>query len=191
MSFTLQKSLRCPRRRSGLNLRRGLLAASTALIAIGAPAATANASGRQPGTEQVLHYFSQFESQVFLTAAGKPFNPSQKDHPVAGDSIDGTNLDFVGDNVHHAAGWTASDHELCVLNKENNPVCQAQVAVAGSMILAEADLGPRSPSTATSTFEVTGGTGSFQGVTGTIEVVQIDPSARTSSSNVTVTLKRP
>ena len=41
------------------------------------------------------------------------------------------------------------------------------------------------------TFEVTGGTGTFQGVTGTIESVEIDPSARTSSSNVTITLKRP
>jgi hypothetical protein len=171
--------------------RRGLVAASTALIVIGAPSAGANASALRPHTEQVLHYFSQFESQVFLTAAGKPFDPSEKDQPVPGDSIDGTDLDFVGNSVHHAAGWTASDHELCILNKENNPVCQAQVAVAGSMILAQADLGPVSASTATSTFEVTGGTGSFQDVTGTIEVVQIDPSSHTSSSNVTITLKRP
>ena len=191
MSFTLPKALPRPDRRTCLNIRRGLVAGSTALIVIGAPSAGANASTVPPHTEQVLHYFSQFESQVFLTAAGKPFNPSEKDQPVPGDSIDGTDLDFVGDNVRHAAGWTASDHELCVLNKENNPVCQAQIAIAGSMILAEADLGPVSASTATSTFEVTGGTGSFQGVTGTIEVVQIDPSSHTSSSNVTITLKRP
>ena len=142
MSFYYAKTLPCPDRRTCLHIRRGLVAASTALIVIGAPSAGANVSTLPPHTEQVLHYFSQFESQVFLTAAGKPFNPSEKDQPVSGDSIDGTNLDFVGNNVHHAAGWTASDHELCVLNKQNNPVCQAQVAIAGSMILAEADLGP-------------------------------------------------
>ena len=59
------------------------------------------------------------------------------------------------------------------------------------MILAQADLGHVSASTTTVTFQVTGGTGTFQGVTGTIVSVQIDPSSQTSSSNVTITLQRP
>ena len=92
MSFTLPKTLRCPDRRTFLNIRRGVVAASTALIVIGAPSAGANASALQPHTEQVLHYFSQFERQVFLTGAGKPFIPSEKDQPVSGDSIDSTDL---------------------------------------------------------------------------------------------------
>lgn len=180
-----------PHRRAGLRFHPGLVAAPIALIAISSPLAAANASVMQPNTEQVMHYFSKFESQVFLTAAGKPFSPSKTDQPVAGDSIDGTNLDYVGSHLHHAAGWTASDHELCILDSKGNPVCYAQVAIGGSMILAQADLGHVSASTSESTFQVTGGTGTFQGVTGTIVAVELDPSSRTSNSDVTITLQRP
>ncbi len=191
MSINVQKSSGRLYRRASSSLHRGFLAASTALITIGLPLTAANASVVQPETQQVLHYFSKFESQVFLTATGKPFSPSEKNPPVPGDSIEGTNLDFVGDNGHHASNWTASDHELCVLGSNGNPVCHAQVAIGGSMILAQANLGHVSASTSTSTFQVTGGTGAFQGVTGTIVVVQLDPSAQTSNSDVTITLHRP
>jgi hypothetical protein len=191
MSIDLPKTSDRLHRRAGLNFRRGLLAASTALITIGSPLVAANASPAHPDTQQVLHYFSKFESQVFLTATGKPFSPSEKNSPVPGDSIESTNLDYAGDNAHHAANWTASDHELCVLDNKGNPVCDAQVAIGSSMILAHANLGPVSASTSSSTFQVTGGTGTFQGVTGTIVAVQLDPSSRTSNSEATITLQRP
>ena len=190
MSINVPKISARPNRRRGFSFRCGLLAASTALITVGSPFATASASAAQGDSQQVLHYFSKFESQVFLTTTGKPFSPSEKNPPVPGDSIEGTNLDYVGNHLHHAANWTASDHELCVLDNKGNPVCHAQVAIGGSMILAQADLGHVSASTAMSTFEVTGGTGAFEGVTGTIAVVELDPSAETSNSDVTITLQR-
>ncbi len=190
MSIHVPKNSGRPYRRAGFSFPRGLVAASAALMTIGSPLAAASASVVQPHTQQVLHYFSKFESQVFLTAAGKLFSPSEKNPPVPGDSIEGTNLDYVGDDAHHASNWTASDHELCILDDKGNPVCHAQIAVGGSMILAQADLGHVSASTSTSTFQVTGGTGTFQGVTGTIMVVQLDPSAQTSNSDVTITLRR-
>jgi hypothetical protein len=180
-----------PRRLAGPSFRRGLLAASTVLVTVGSLIAGANASVVHPGTQQVLHYFSKFETQVFQTSAGKPFSPSQKNPPVPGDSIDSTNLDYVGDNAHHAANWTASDHELCILDNKGDAVCQAEVAIGGSMILAHANLGHVSASTTTSTFQVTGGTGTFEGVTGTIVAVQLDPSSQTSDSEATITLQRP
>lgn len=174
-----------------LSARGAIVAASLALLTSGSPFAAANASVVRPGTQQVLHYFSKFESQVFLTAAGKPFIPSEKNPPIPGDSIDGTNLDYAGNNVHHAADWTASDHELCILDNKGDPVCHAEIAIGGSMILAEADLGPVTAGTTTLTFQVTGGTGAFQGVTGRVVTVQVDPSDRTSNSDVTITLQRP
>ncbi len=190
MSINVPNTSARPNRRKGFSFRCSLLAASTALMALGSPFAAATASAAQHDTQQVLHYFSKFESQVFLTTTGKPFNPSEENPPGPGDSIEGTNLDYVGNHLHHAANWTASDHELCVLDNKGNPVCHAQVAIGGSMILAQADLGHVSASTATSTFQVTGGTGAFQGVTGTIEVVQLDPSAQTSNSDVVIRLQR-
>jgi hypothetical protein len=191
MSINARKSSERPYRRPFSRAGKGLLATSTVLITIGLPVVTANASATPPSTQQVLHYFSKFESQVFLTASGKPFNPSEENPPVPGDTIEGTNLDYVGNHIHHAPNWTASDHELCVLDNKGNPVCHAQVAIGGSMILAEADLGHVTAHTAISTFHVTGGTGTFQGVTGTIVAAQIDPSSQTSNSDVTITLRRP
>jgi hypothetical protein len=191
MYVSLPKNTNRPHRKAGLRFHPGLIAAPIALMAIGSPLAAANASVMQPNTVQVLHYFSKFESQIFLTAAGKPFSPSQKNQPVPGDSIDGTNLDYVGNHVHHAPNWTASDQELCALGNKNDVTCQAQVAIGGSMILAHANLGQVSASTSASTFQVTGGTGTFQGVTGTIVAVDLDPSSRTSNSDVTITLRRP
>ncbi len=191
MYVSLPKTTGRPHRKAGLRFHPGLIAAPIVLIAIGSPLAAANASVMQPNTVHVLHYFSKVESQVFLTAAGKPFSPSEKNPPVSGDSIDSTNLDYVGNHVHHARNWTASDQELCVLNNKMDVVCQAQVAIGGSMILAQANLGQVSASTSTSTFQVTGGTGTFQGVTGTIVAVDIDPSSQTSDSDATITLQRP
>jgi hypothetical protein len=190
ISIGLPKTSNFPHRRAGFRFRHGLVAASAALITIGSPLASADASALQPNAQQVLHYFSKFESQVFLTGAGKPFSPSEKNQPVPGDAIEGTNLDYVGNHVHHAPNWTASDHELCILDSKGDPVCHAQVAIGGSMILAQADLGHVSASTTTSTFQVTGGTGTFQGATGTIVVVELDPSSQTSDSDVTITLQR-
>ena len=125
MTINLPKTSDRPCRRARLKVGRGLLAASIALITAGSPLVDANASVVQPTTHQVLHYFSKFESQVFLTEAGKPFSPSEKSQPAPGDSIEGTNLDYLGDNGHHAATWTASDHELCILDNQGNPVCHA------------------------------------------------------------------
>ena len=190
MPINVLKTPARPNRGRRFGFRSGLLATTIALITVGSPFAAANAFTAQADTHQVLRYFSKFESQVFLTTTGKPFTPSQKNPPGPGDSIEGTNLDYVGDHLHHAASWTASDHELCVLDDRGNPVCHAQVAIGGSMILAQADLGHVSASTSTSTFQVTGGTGTFQGVTGTIAVVQLDPSAQTSNSDVVITLQR-
>jgi hypothetical protein len=174
------------------NLRRGLLAASTALVAVALPslAGSASAAPSPPRALQILHFYSEFESQTFMTASGKLFNPSPKDPPVPGDIIDGTNLDYVGNHLHHAASWTASDHEWCVLGTDLDVVCQAQVAIGGSMILAEGNLGKVTASTSTSRFEVTEGTGVFKGVTGTIVAVNIDPASQTSTSDVTITLHR-
>ncbi len=132
MSINVPKSSGRSCRRASSSFRLVFLAASSALITIGLPLTAANASVVEAETQQVLHYFSKFESQVFLTATGKPFSPSEKNPPVPGDSIEGTNLDFVGDNGHHASNWTASDHELCVLGSNGNPVCHAQVAIGGS-----------------------------------------------------------
>lgn len=144
----------------------------------------------RPSSSEVLHFFSKPQSGAFLTAAGKPFNPSKADPPRPGDQIESSDLDYVGNHLHHAATWTASDHELCIFDAQDTPVCHAEVADGGSMILAQVTLTHLSAATATFTYHVTGGTGVFQGVSGNIVVVNLTPEAESSNSDVTITLSR-
>jgi hypothetical protein len=135
-------------------------------------------SGLQPGIPR--------ETDTY----GKKIPPRSDDAtgPVAhtvsrpGNQIESANLDFVGNHTHHALQWTASDHELRVVHSEGNPFCHAEVASGGSLVLTQ---GVPSQS-ATFTRAVTGGTGSFQGVTGTIVVVTVSPNS--ANSDVTITL---
>lgn len=139
------------------------------------------------GAVQVLRFFSETQTMRFWTAAGKPFSPSKSDQPTAGDVIESTDLDYVGNHLHHVATWTASDHLLCTLAAKGDPVCDAQIAIGDSMILLH---GLATPAVRSS-FVVTGGTGRFKGVTGSLVAVNIDPNSPDSSSDLTITLHRP
>jgi hypothetical protein len=168
---------------------RVLAVGALAAVALPISGGVAGAAIPRPNADQTLNFFSKAESMVFLTTAGKPFIPSQSNPPKPGDEIEGTDLDYVGSHSDHAKNWTASDHQLCIFNSAGNPVCHAQVAIGGSMILAQATLTNISANSTTSTFEVTGGTGLFQGVSGVILVVNLT-SAVGSNSDVTITLNR-
>jgi hypothetical protein len=167
-------------------LLRGTVAVAM-VVGIGVPSTVAAADTSRMGSTQVLRYFSKPESMSVTTAAGKPFSPSKSNPPHAGDQFESTDLDYVGSHVKHAGAWTASDHLLCIVMTKGNPICQAQIAIGGSMILLR---GVASPS-ANSNFTVIGGTGQFKGVTGTLTGVTIDPKADTGDSDVTVRLRRP
>jgi len=171
-------------------LRGGLLLGVAVFLSLGIAAsggvASASASGGSSSV-QVLHFFSRAETMTFSTAAGKPFSPSKADPPAAGDVIESTDLDYVGNHLRHAAKWTASDQLLCVVPAKGDPVCYAQLAIGGSMIflrgLATQDASPP--------FVVTGGTGAFKGVTGSLVSVNLDPSSDSSNSDSTLRLHRP
>ena len=187
ITLKVDQQARCKGKpRIGRSMAAGVVAIVVMSLPISAGAAVSNSD-----SVRVLHFFSRFESNTFSTAAGKPFTPSKSNPPRPGDQIEGTDLDYVGNHAEHARTWTASDHELCIFDGQGNPVCHAQVAIDGSMILAQTTLTNISASTTTSTFDITGGTGAFQGVTGTILVVNLTRSSETSSSNVTITLRRP
>jgi hypothetical protein len=149
----------------------------------------ASAATPRSGSTQILHYYSVSKGEIFSNGAGMQFSPSKSDPPRSGDQIEGTDLDYVGNHSSHAKNWTASDHELCIFNSANIPVCHAQVAIGNSMILAEATLTNLSASTTTTKYVITGGTGEFQGATGLIVAMNINES-RTSNSDVTITWHR-
>jgi hypothetical protein len=170
-------------------MRRAIAAGAAAFIGFSLPVglSVAGADVARTSSSEVIHFFSKSESQTFSTAAGLQFAPSRSNPPKPGDLIEGTDLDYVGNQSAHAKSWTASDHELCILNSAGTPVCHGQVAIGGSMILAQATLADLSASTATTKYTITGGTGAFQGASGTIVAVNVT-SADNSNSDVTITL---
>lgn len=161
--------------------------AVTSALCVGVGLAGRGAAGAvssSASSVQVLHFFSKSQTMTFSTAAGKRFSPSKAHPPAPGDEIESTDLDYVGTQLHHAARWTASDHLLCTVPAEGHPVCDAQIAMGSSMILLR---GLATPAT-TSTFVVTGGTGQFAGVTGSLVSVNLGDSP---NGDLTIRLRRP
>ncbi|HEU0239408.1 MAG TPA: hypothetical protein VFR11_09060 [Micromonosporaceae bacterium] len=146
------------------------------------PVATARVvSGQQ--RSQVLHYYLRNVSMSFVTSTGAPFTPSPSDPPKPGYVQERTDLLYAGDTARHAATWSASDHQRCVFDEQGDAVCQAEVAVGGSMILASVTL---SDPTAAVTETVTGGVGSYVGVSGT--AVFVRSATAPTDGDLTITL---
>jgi hypothetical protein len=173
-------------RRTG---RRRILAASAAVIsaalAVGVSACGSGASA--VSSAQTLHFLETSTTSTWTNALGHPIpgGPSQSNPPSPGDQNELTHLDFVGNHTRHAKQWTASDHLLCVISSQGNAVCQAQLALGGSMVLAKGTL---NGSSSTQTFTVIGGTGTFQGVSGTIVDAAYSPKSK--DTDLTITLRR-
>jgi hypothetical protein len=129
-----------------------------------------------------LHYFSKQVSAKFTDAAGHPVNPNKP--PVAGDVFDFNDVDYVGNHKHHAKHWTASDHLRCVFTSSTAATCDGQVAIGGSMLLANG-IHPNFGANP-SRFTLNGGTGVFQGGHGTLTSVNI---GKTNNADITIRVR--
>jgi hypothetical protein len=138
-----------------------------ALIAgLGLTAASASAK------TTTLHFFQKATSEKFLGSDGKPIAPpSGSNGPAVGDKFVTTDDDYVGNHKHHAAKATASDHLACTFtDTQGHAICDGQIAIGGSMLLAEdvtVDLSDAS------TISVNAGTGVYKHAHGTTFSVSI------------------
>ncbi len=146
-------------------LNAGALTLALALGGVLAPGV-----GAASGT--TLHFFQKSVTNDFFNAAGKAI---QLDPPMTvpakGDRLDSTDLDYVGDAAHHAKRSTASDHLSCTFTATAAATCDAQIAVGGSLLLANdvhVQFGP-----AAIVVELNGGTGVFAGAHGTVTAVPV------------------
>lgn len=128
MSYTLTPGRSNRRPRAALPL--ALLVSALLALVIGAPAADAKTV--------TLHLFSRETSSAFVDPQGQPL--AQNMPPAVGDTFDNTGIDFVGNHKHHAARATGSDHLRCTITSMSNTgptaLCSGQIAIGGSMILA-------------------------------------------------------
>jgi hypothetical protein len=132
-----------------------------ALVAI-APAASARTV--------TLHYFSKQTSNTFTTPQGQSVAPNTP--PTAGDVNDITGLDYLGNHKHHTGKPIASDHLRCTITSFTGRAatadCDAQVAIGGSMLLADDVTFALSDGSAPLVVPINGGTGIYRHAHGKI-----------------------
>jgi hypothetical protein len=164
-------------------LRQGVAIAAAAAIGIGVTMSAGVSGASTASHSQTIHLFSKAESFTYTTAAGKVVKqPPAKPH--VGDYVEATNQDYVGSATDHAKNWTDTDHEMCVFTSSHGGTCYGEIAIGGSMILAKGGLSP-SPN---DKLVVYGGSGAYQGVTGTADAVDLHPHSPTSPSELTLKL---
>lgn len=150
----------------------GLVAVIVGSASLGLTAAALAATSAKTTT---LHFFQKETSQVFVGADGKSVAPpSVTNPPVVGEQFISTDDDYVGTHAHHAKKATASDHLVCTLTSATGQAtCDGQIAIGGSMLLAEnvpLDL------TKAPVVSITGGTGVYKHAHGTASTVSIGTS---------------
>jgi len=144
--------------KSPRNRRQRIAPLAGALFALAVVVPTASAR------TVTLHYFSKQTSSTVVTPQGKPLGPSSA--PAVGDINDNTDLDYVGNHKHHAKQSTASDHLRCTITGSTGSgataTCDAQIAIGGSMLLANHVELTFSDSSALVVVPINGGTGIYR-----------------------------
>jgi hypothetical protein len=168
---------------------RGVAAALIGASACaGLVCSNANATSAPPGRAAVptktFNRFSVFEWQQSANpTTGKAI--SNVDDVRPGDTVEFADLEYSGTAKSHATSLVGSDHGLCTVNAHGVPVCEIEVAVGGSLLLARGDLGDDP----TTNVDLYGGTGAFAGVKGgSVKVTELNPNFATSNSNLVFTL---
>ena len=129
-----------------------------------------------------LHYFFTKGSVTLTDSAGHPQNPHKR--PVAGDFGDEIGLAYPGNHRHHAKRWTASYHLRCVFTSSKRATCDGQIAIGGSMLLANGahpNLGGNIGG-----LTINGGTGAFRRAQGTL--TSVSP-GNNKNSDITIRLR--
>ena len=156
--FTL-RTRKSPRSRT-----RQIAPLASAVLALAVVVPTASAR------TVTLHYFSKQTSSTFVTPQGKPLGPNSA--PAVGDINDNTDLDYVGNHKHHAKRSKASDHLRCTITGSTKnsatATCDAQIAIGGSMLLANHTKLTFSESSAPVVVSIDGGTGIYRHAHGTV-----------------------
>ena len=122
-----------------------------------------------------LHYFSKQTSNTILTPQGQPLAPNTQ--PSIGDVNDITGVDYAGNHKHHAKRATASDHLRCTITSFASgggaATCDGQIAISGSMLLANAAPLTFSATNAPTVVSINGGTGVYRHAHGKIAVTSV------------------
>jgi hypothetical protein len=163
----------------GFNRRAGVrigVVVIGALCAVAILAASASAA-------TTLHFFEKSLSSTFTDPSGHPIGNSNTP-PPAGSAINSTSIGYAGNSKHHAKAPTASIHLACVITTAPKAVCFGQIAIGGSMLLAnQFTVNLAGSGNPFSTVKLNGGIGKFAHARGTVHSTP----AGKNTSNITIT----
>ena len=150
----------------------GVLLFGTGLASAAVPASPLQAPAQTPAVPMAFHFYSvSTESQLYTANGQVVSNPNTA--PAVGDWVVSADNDYLGTQADHAATPTATDHLFCLVTATPaTALCSAEVAIGDSMFFADHSVQDFASNSPTTVFTVTGGTGAYQGVHGTVTVTQ-------------------
>jgi hypothetical protein len=167
--------------RHGTLFARASLAAAGTLVAFALTAAPA-------GAATTLHFFQKSTLQEFVDPAGNPIT-SPNAPPAVGDQFIANDENYLGNHKHHAKHWTATDHLVCTITSVTGTggqaTCHGEIAIGGSMLLAE-NVPITLNNSPTSVVKITGGTGKFSHARGTVTSTTI---GKSNNSDMVIKLR--
>jgi hypothetical protein len=159
-------------RRAAVGIGVVVIGAICAVAILAAPASAATK----------LHFFDKSLSDTFTDPSGHPIGNTNTP-PATGSSIDITAIGYAGNYKHHAKTSTAAIHLACVVTTAPKAVCFGQIAIGGSMLLAnQFTVNLASPGNPFALIKLNGGIGKFAHAHGTVRSAPVG----NSGSNVTI-----
>jgi hypothetical protein len=135
-----------------------------ALCAIAIPVGTASAA--------TLHLFAKTTRNTFTDPSGHPIL-GHVPPPPAGSILTNTGVEYLGSAKHHARSTSASTNIICFVTKAPKALCYGQMAIGGSMLLANRFSTNLAQSNPFASIPINAGTGTFAGAHGTIRTAAV------------------
>jgi hypothetical protein len=137
----------------------------------------------QASAATTLHFFEKSLGSTFTDPSGRPIGNSNTP-PPSGSAINDSEIGYAGSAKHHAKAPTASIHLACVVTTAPKAVCFGQIAIGGSMLLAnQFTVNLAGSGNPFSTVKINGGIGKFAHAHGTVHSTTVS----NSNSNLTIT----
>ncbi len=140
------------------------------------------AAAQSPVITKHFSFYEKNSSLVYTAPNGKIATLPVDGPPAPGSQIEFTDLDYSGTLAHHSNPWSGSDHFACAFAADGKPTCSGQLAIDGSMLIAQGPGGQ-----GTFSIPVVSGTGSFLGYRGTLDVSDI---STTLNANLVVVISK-
>jgi hypothetical protein len=147
-----------------------------ALCAIAIPVSSANAA-------TTLHLFAKTTQNTFTDPSGNPIL-GHVPPPPAGSVLTNAGAEYLGSSKHHAHTLSASTNIICFVTKAPKALCYAQIAIDGSMLLANRFTANLAHSNPFASIPINAGTGKFARAHGKIRTA---PVGGGTSVNITIT----